>query len=382
MMENDVIAMEQRLAQLKATMTEERARRSEAQQANPSGSVWRSGRTDVPVRGGKYVDQVLAAKPAPQKKAPAQDGDAGMARTGNRFDLVPLVQPAGDGMDGAATAAGSGLAALRSSAGTSTFAGEGAGATRKPGEWELVEEPRPPAPGEWNPMAAMADEGNDYEDLLGPVDEPFTGGGSGGGGGGALWGTFDEEANRSSFAAAVAEWRGEAPPPPRPLAVSSSLHAQPKPAASTSAGTGTNTGGGGALWGTFDEEANRASFAAAVSQWRGESVPAPAPAPAAKAGMTLAQKMAAINAELGLPTELPMTEAVAQANAVVGLPARGTLFDQVNTLMTELGLQQQPSPPPQQPPPPRAATSMAVQASTGPNYFELLQQQKRKDGVL
>ena len=36
-MENDVIAMEQRLAQLKATMTEERARRSEAQQANPSG---------------------------------------------------------------------------------------------------------------------------------------------------------------------------------------------------------------------------------------------------------------------------------------------------------------------------------------------------------
>ena len=75
---------------------------------------------------------------------------------------------------------------------------------------------------------------------------------------------------------------------------------------------------------------------------------------------------------------VPMTVAVAQANAVVGLPARGTLFDQVNTLMTELGLQQQPSPPQQQPSPPRAATSMAVQASTGPNYFELLQQQKPK----
>ena len=83
-----------------------------------------------------------------------------------------------------------------------------------------------------------------------------------------------------------------------------------------------------------------------------------------------------------------MTEAVAQANAVTGLAPRGTLFDQVTTLMTELGLQQQqPPPPPQQHPPrPPQQTSpsraMATQASTGPNFFELLQQQKRKDGVL
>ena len=406
MMENDVVAMEQRLAALKATMTEERAKRSEAQLANPSGSVWRSARTDVPVRGGKYVEQVLAAKPAPQKKAPPQDEGAAMGRTGNRFDLVdhgPLMQPTGDGMYGAAPAAGSGLAALRSSAGTSTFAGEGAGATRRPGEWERIEEPpRAAAPGEWNPMAAMADAGNDYEDLLGPVDEPFSGGGygGGGGGGGALWGTFDEEANKSSFAAAVAEFRGEAPPPPRPMPVSSSLLAQPRqpPVSGMSAGTDTNTGGGGALWGTFDEEANKADFAAAVASFRGERAPppprfalapAPAPAPApARVTMTLAQKMAAINAELGLPTDLPMTEAVAQANAVTGLAPRGTLFDQVTTLMTELGLQQQqPPPPPQQHPPrPPQQTSpsraMATQASTGPNFFELLQQQKRKDGVL
>ena len=125
------------------------------------------------------------------------------------------------------------------------------------------------------------------------------------------------------------------------------------------------------------------AFASAVASFRGERAPPP-PAPAPTTfGMTLAQKMAAISAELGLPTDLPMMEAVTQANAVTGLVARGTLFDQVATLMTELGLQQQPPPPPPpQPPSPRAAASMAVQANAGPNYFELLQQQKRKDGLL
>ena len=89
--------------------------------------------------------------------------------------------------------------------------------------------------------------------------------------------------------------------------------------------------------------------------------------------------MAAINKELGLP-EQPLAEAVAQANELVGLQPQGSLLDQVASLLHELGLHPQP--------PPAAATAArpaaaAVQTSTAqPNFFERLQEQKRKDGVL
>ena len=73
-MDHEVAAMEQRLAQLKATMSAERERRSAAQQANPSGSQWRSARTDMPVKSSKYVDQVLSAKPKPP---PPKQQDSG-----------------------------------------------------------------------------------------------------------------------------------------------------------------------------------------------------------------------------------------------------------------------------------------------------------------
>ena len=93
--------------------------------------------------------------------------------------------------------------------------------------------------------------------------------------------------------------------------------------------------------------------------------------------------MGAINAELGLP-EQPVAEAIAQANATVGLQPRGTLLEQVGRLLHELGLQPEAglatgtAEPAVQP---RAA--MAVQTSTAkPNYFALLQEQKRKDGLL
>lgn len=364
--------MEQRLAQLKATMSAEREKRSAAQQANPSGSVWRSGRTDVPVRGGKYVDQVLAAKPPPKPKR-ADDG-ADMSRTGNRFGLVPLVQPAGEGMDGAATAAGSGMAALRSSAGSSTFGQEdwqSGRSTRK--EWadgtqEVAQ------PGSWNPLAAVADNGHDYEELLGPPTEEEHALSQGGG---ALWGTFDEEANRSSFASAVAEWRGE-PPPPLPL--TTRLATKTPDGTGAGAGTGTGTGGGGALWGTFDEQANEEAFQAAVAQWRGEPV-ARAEQQPRSSPLTLAQKVRAISTELRLPEQQPLAEAVAQANAIVGIAAQGPLLEQVGRLLHELGLEPQPQPAPPRSP---APSSMGVQAgsSAGKNYFELLQEQKRKDGLL
>ena len=155
MMQDEVVVMEQRLQQLRTTMSAERERRTVAQKSNPSGSQWRSARTDVPT--GKYVNQVLATKPPPQKKRDDGVGEtSALGRTGNRFGLV---QPASEGVDSAGvgsgllyardtTAAGSGVAALRASACTSTvFAHEGD---------EPVERTRPP--GEWQPSFSLPDD--------------------------------------------------------------------------------------------------------------------------------------------------------------------------------------------------------------------------------
>ena len=188
---------------------------------------------------------------------------------------------------------------------------------------------------------------------------------SSGGGGSLLHGTFDEAAEKAAFQAAVGQWRGGG-----------------------GGGTGTGTGTGGSLLqGAFDEEAEKLAFQAAVAEWRGEPPPAPRarvqPAPPrAPPSLTLAQKVGVINAELGLP-EQPVSEAIAQANAIVGLQPSGTLLEQVGRLLHELGLQ------------PAAALAtetaaqpaqshavMAVQTSAKPNYFALLQEQKRKDGLL
>ena len=183
---------------------------------------------------------------------------------------------------------------------------------------------------------------------------------SSGGGGSLLHGTFDEAAEKAAFQAAVGQWRGGGGD------------------GGGGGGTGTGTGTGGSLLqGAFDEEAEKVAFQAAVAEWRGEPPPAP-PLPS----LTLAQKVGAINAELGLP-EQPVSEAIAQANAIVGLQPSGTLLEQVAALLHELGLQ------------PAAALAtetaaqpaqshavMAVQTSAKPNYFALLQEQKRKDGLL
>ena len=147
-MQDEVNVMEQRLQQLRTTMSAERERWTVAQQANPSGSQWRSARSDV--RTGKYVDQVLATKPPPQKRRDDGSGGAAsaMGRTGHRLSLA---QPAGEGVDSAGagsghmyaghtTAAGSCVAALRASVATrpTVFVHEGdaPGHTRPAGEWQ------------------------------------------------------------------------------------------------------------------------------------------------------------------------------------------------------------------------------------------------------
>ena len=62
-MEADVLQMEARLQQLKSAMSVERERRDASRQRNPTGSVWRSARSDAPVSSGAYVQQVLKVRP-------------------------------------------------------------------------------------------------------------------------------------------------------------------------------------------------------------------------------------------------------------------------------------------------------------------------------
>ena len=193
---------------------------------------------------------------------------------------------------------------------------------------------------------------------------------SSGGGGSLLHGTFDEAAEKAAFQAAVGQWRGGGGGGD----------------GGGGGGTGTGTGTGGSLLqGAFDEEAEKLAFQAAVAEWRGEPPPAPRarvqPAPPrAPPSLTLAQKVGAINAELALP-EQPVSEAIAQANAIVGLQPNGTLLEQVGRLLHELGLQPAAALATDTAAQPRAV--MAVQTSGAkPNYFALLQEQKRKDGLL
>lgn len=65
--------------------------------------------------------------------------------------------------------------------------------------------------------------------------------------GGALFGEYDEEAGRESFAEALAEWRST------PSSQSHYKKAEK---------------GGALLLGSYDEEANRQLFAQAVQEWR------------------------------------------------------------------------------------------------------------------
>jgi hypothetical protein len=52
----------------------------------------------------------------------------------------------------------------------------------------------------------------------------------------------------------------------------------------------------------------------------------------------MAQKMARVKEELSLDPSLPVAKAIAEANAVMGIEGQGTLPQQVDYLLTELGV--------------------------------------------
>ena len=81
------------------------------------------------------------------------------------------------------------------------------------------------------------------------------------------------------------------------------------------------------------------------------------------------------------PLQIPHPPPVCpQANAIVGLQPSGALLEQVGRLLHELGLQ--PAAAPAASTAAQPQTAMAVQTSSAkPNYYAMLQEQKRKDGV-
>ena len=82
-----------------------------------------------------------------------------------------------------------------------------------------------------------------------------------------------------------------------------------------------------------------ASSAAVPSSAAPKSAAAPLGSPAAVSiRFTMAQKVARIKEELSLDPSLPVGKAVAEANAAMGIEAQGTLAQQVDHLLTELGV--------------------------------------------
>eukprot|EP00900_Chrysochromulina_parva_P012253 jgi/Chrpa1/21028/Chrysochromulina_OHIO_Genome00024419-RA len=95
---------------------------------------------------------------------------------------------------------------------------------------------------------------------------------------------------------------------------------------------------GGGCGGAVRPSAQSAASAsaAAPSSAAPKSAAAPLGSPAAE--RTMAQKVARVKEELSLDPSLPVAKAVAEANAAMGIEGQGTLAQQVDLLLTELGV--------------------------------------------
>jgi hypothetical protein len=105
-------------------------------------------------------------------------------------------------------------------------------------------------------------------------------------------------------------------------------------AAMSPVGGGGGGGGGGAVRPSAPSAAS--ASAAAPPSNAPKSAAAPLGSPAAE--RTMAQKVARVKEELSLDPSLPVAKAVAEANAAMGIEGQGTLAQQVDFLLTELGV--------------------------------------------
>jgi hypothetical protein len=359
-MADDVLAMEQRLSDLRTRMAAARQQNEAGRQRNPTGTTWASARTDRSINTQAYAAQVLATKPvrrqgsAPSrsagKSAPPESlldplltlAELTVPKPPDRGAASALAAPRKQrfGANKHATPAVNAEAAMDALVDRIAVAPPVGTAPRV-----IAPTTGDPADGgssdfgprrelyAWHPASALArkDE-TDYEDLLGP-EHPPPRAAAGGAGGSLLNGVYDEADAAASFSAAVMAWR---------------------------------SGGSAAGSAAAAPAAHPTSTAAAV------------PRPGAESAPTLAESVAALTAELGVEAGLPLVDAVRRANAVVGLQGAGTLSQQVQALIATTGVRVGAGV--------AAATGARVPQSfttqTKPNYLALLNEQKRRDGLL
>lgn len=333
--------MEQRLAELKATMGKEREKRDAARKGNPSGAIWNSARSDLPINSSAYAEKVLekGRQPTPPNGKPGGRRPMDAAR-----ETRPLLE-AGELHSKPLASVAPGTFAQANLLGRQ---GGGLGASRFNGGDGHGELNATKPSFEWNPGAAQASD-HDFEDLLGPVDpEPaplpkpkpkpaYEWGHADAAARGAslLHGSFDEDESAASFQDALRAFRGEAKAERTSAAAASSTAAPPQ---------------------------RPSRFA--VQPAGGQKPPEP----------TLADKVHALKEELGLGAELSMVDAVKAANGAVGFDSIGSLTEQVGRLLRETGIT------PKRGSAPGAAAAPSGKASFGTSTVDVSESAARSPG--
>lgn len=407
--------MESKLAQLKTTMEAERLKRDSARGRNPTGAVWRSARTDAPVNSS-YVDKVLKSRDSARRQPAVEDAAA--AKPVQPL-LKPATLPVAPPSNGPAPF-GKTRASFDWNPSASFAFGDGGGDYEDllgPEGSSSVHEP-PPAFGGGSLLDGEFDEAANAASFAEAVAE-WRGGDAATKAGATLRRLDEQGGGLSQSGLLIGAGRIGA----QGGAGGGGFGGSARVSGGCNTGS-SGTGSGGALLegDAFDEDASSASFAEALNAWRGGGNAAPATgagrasrfgaapaAPVASSEPTLADKVHALKSELGIPMELSLSEAVTAANGTVGLGCHGTLNDQVGRLLRETGVrpvrgaaaaaggsagaspgtQSGPGSPgscsasrPGSARPPSRSGGMQTQTKPPKSFFEMLQEQKRKDGVL
>jgi len=305
-MEDDARRMEMKLDMLRKTMESSEA--PAAQKKDPSGSRWKSGRTDVPIRG--YVDK--AGKDATRKKASSSGAPSG-GSTGQRPGSNGSSRSAGGQAPQPAPVFGDLLSASapQHTAGAGASPGGGGraasniqAALQLQGNDVAEVEAFLAGLGLDRYNALFIEHGFDCMDVVHDMQESH----------------MKEIGMATGHIIKLRKKLAEINPAPAPSASAKRVsfggaEAQARPAAKTSDG-GVGTQGGSLLDGEFNEAANAEAFKDAVRAWREAGKE---PAPAAKAGSSFWSSVGGDQVDLvRASTPLLETPGAAEADASAG----------------------------------------------------------------
>ncbi|KAJ1631792.1 hypothetical protein T492DRAFT_993665 [Pavlovales sp. CCMP2436] len=332
-MEGEVDSMEQRLQMLKAMMADEMSKR-EAKRL-PGGTSWRSARQDGAGTGSKYVDTVLKERPAALLAAGSRAG-------GSRADgaaAAPRALSAGR------------VGRLRAEAdAASAMVGSQNPGSQNPLSGELNPTPPPPRPGRTSGPAAVRRSSASARAVAAAVEPPAPAARE------PVWPNGEPEPfGQTRDISEMFSWRpGDAEPTGDYEDLLEPLDEPKQPAATDRdlrAGISSTGGGGDAgsqLDDPYDENVAAASFQEALRAWRGDPAPPQ------------------VQAQVRKPAERESAENIwarAMGASDIAKPAALQRQDSVSASTQGAGTQ-------------------AGRAMHQMSFFEKLQEQKRRDGVL